>query len=114
MGGFDWRDTALAISIVIMFVIQPTLTSQCASFFACVQLGPQEAGNVLEMWKNTFLVDELTVACGSFEHWRIMVNFGLPMGVLYGLWVLVVKKGRIAHLASTINEETLETFLDAK
>ena len=109
----SWKDTALSISIIILFVIQPTLTAQAVSYFDCVPLGAVENG-----WNNMYLTSELSIACGSNEHIHAIVVFAVPMFILYVIGIPLfgfVKVARnsflLQHLALATDSDTGLSFL---
>ena len=80
----DFSKTA---SVVIMFLLQPTLTQKALQIFSCVELG-----NRATDW---YMVEDLSIQCWTGEHWRYMAWLGIPMiffyviGIPAGIYMLL-------------------------
>jgi hypothetical protein len=98
---------------ILMFLMHPTLTTQTAVLFSCIKLG-EEGGQSLY-----FLREDLHVQCWTTEHYQLILQFALPLFVIYvigiplgGYWIVRGNRLNIATIAinndETLNEEERE------
>jgi hypothetical protein len=92
---------SIASIVVIIFLLQPSLVKRFALVFSCVQLG-EEPGSFFMVaiisvviitvnWMSFFLffaffafqTESLETHCWSHTHWLYILEFGLPLFLLY-------------------------------
>merc|ERR1711937_1124190 len=78
-----------------MFLFHPMLTSQFAKLLKCEQLSMYER----------FLREDLTTRCWSSQHWKLLLELGLPLLIyMLGLpivtfWWICKNQPKVEYLA---------------
>ena len=107
----NWITTGISVSMVFMYLIQPTVSEHVWTLLPCTQLGTDD-------W---VLSTEFSIACEESVHVRFLILVGAPMFFIYvicvpvlGVIIVVRNKLQIALLATTTDPDTGETYLYMK
>ena len=75
------NSTALGASVLVMFILQPSLVERAGLVFSCVQMG---AGQ-----DNLFMTEDLSVQCWGDQHWLYICTLGLGFILFYVIGIPV-------------------------
>ena len=106
--GRNWISRATSVSVIFMFLAQPTLSERVWMVWACTPVGLDDLR----------LLADLNTKCWTELHWKLIFLYGMPMLTLYavgiplfGVCVLVNHKFTMQYLAMEINPDTGQTYI---
>ena len=102
--------SSVGVSVVIAYLMHPSLIKQFSLFFACTRMGPEV--------DDFFLDEDLTIRCYSSEHWKLMYTLAVPLLFVYVLgipgmiWFILRKPTNQRHLRKIVEVEHLQVQCD--